>query len=65
MSQKQCKKCKRSLPDGYKYKYCENCRNERAKQVRNIGKTALGVAVMVGGTTVTILSKGKINPNKK
>lgn len=65
MSQKQCKKCKRSLPDGYKYKYCENCRNERTKQVRNIGKTALGVAVMVGGTTVTILSKGKINPNKK
>ena len=32
---------------------------------KRAGKAALGVVVMVGGTAVTVLSKGKINPNKK
>ena len=67
MSQKLCKnkKCQRPLPEGYKYKYCEHCRSERAQQIKRAGKAALGVVVMVGGTAVTVLTKGKINPNKK
>ena len=44
---------------------CEHCRSERAQQIKRAGKAALGVVVMVGGTAVTVLSKGKINPNKK
>lgn len=61
MSQKLCKnkKCQRPLPEGYKYKYCEHCRSERAQQIKRAGKAALGVVVMVGGTAVTVLSKGK------
>lgn len=58
MSQKLCKnkKCQRPLPEGYKYKYCEHCRSERAQQIKRAGKAALGVVVMVGGTAVTVLS---------
>lgn len=57
MSQKLCKnkKCQRPLPEGYKYKYCEHCRSERAQQIKRAGKAALGVVVMVGGTAVTVL----------
>lgn len=66
MSQKLCKnkKCQRPLPEGYKYKYCEHCRSERAQQIKRAGKAALGVVVMVGGTAVTVLTKGKINPTR-
>ncbi len=67
MEQKKCKnkKCQRPLPEGYKHKYCENCRNEQAKQVKEVGKAALSLAVLVGGTVVTVVTKGRINPNKK
>lgn len=67
MEQRKCKnkKCQRLLPDGYKHKYCENCRNEQAKHFKDACKGALGVAVMIGGTAVTIATKGKIKPTKK
>ena len=66
MEQKVCKnkKCQKPLPVGYKHKYCESCRNEQAKQVKDLGKAALGLAAMVGGTLVAVATKGKINPNK-
>lgn len=67
VEQKICKnkKCQRPLPEGYKHKYCESCRNSRAKHFKDGCKGALGVAVMIGGTAITIATKGKINPNKK
>lgn len=67
MEQKKCKnkKCQRPLPEGYKHKYCENCRNEQAKQVKEVGKAVLSLAVLVSGTVVTVVTKGRINPNKK
>lgn len=59
MKQKQCKnkKCRRILPDGYKYKYCENCRNEQAKKFRNECKGALGIVLSVG---LVVVTKGRI-----
>lgn len=41
MSQKLCKnkKCQRPLPEGYKYKYCEHCRSERAQQIKKSWKS--------------------------
>ena len=54
------KKCQRSLPEGYKHKYCENCRNEHAKKLKDTGKAFAGVAVLA----VSILSSGKINLKK-
>ena len=67
MEQRRCKnkKCQRTLPEGYKHKYCESCRNKRAKHFKDGCKSALGLAVMVSGTAAAIITKGKINPNKK
>lgn len=64
--EKKCKnkKCQRPLPEGYKHKYCENCRNEHVKRIKDTGKAALGVVVLVGSTALTIATKGKINPKK-
>ena len=63
MEQKKCKnkKCKRLLPEDYKYKYCENCRNKQMEQ----SKKLLGLVFLAGGTVVSVITKGKINPNKK
>ena len=60
--EKKCKnkKCRRPLPEDYKYKLCEHCRNEKAKEIKDIGKAALGVVVMFAGTAVSVLlGKGK------
>ena len=60
MEQKRCKnkKCQRILPEGYKHKYCENCRNEYAKQIKEGCKGALGLALTVG---LAVITKGKID----
>lgn len=55
------KKCQRPLPEGYKHKYCENCRNKQVNRIKDAGKA---VAVFVGGTALTIATKGRINPKK-
>ena len=62
MEQKRCKnkKCQRILPDSYKHKYCENCRNEQAKKFKNGCKGALSIALSVG---LAVITKGKINSN--
>lgn len=60
MEQKVCKnkKCQKSLPVGYKHRYCENCRNEQAKQVKDFGKAALSLALVIG-STITMAAKNK------
>lgn len=67
VKQRKCKnpKCPRLLPDGYEHQYCERCRNSRVAHLKSGGKVVLGLAVMVGGTAVTIATKGKINLTKK
>ncbi|MDD2216223.1 MAG: hypothetical protein PHE41_06615 [Eubacteriales bacterium] len=66
MEIKKCKnkKCQRPLPEGYKHKHCENCRNKCVKRIKDAGKAVAGVVVFVGGTALTIVTKGKINPKK-
>ena len=56
MENKKCKnkKCQRSLPEGYKHRYCENCRNNHIKDIKNIGKGTLGVASLA---VVAVFSK--------
>lgn len=48
MENKVCKnkKCLKPLPEGYKHKYCEACRNQQAQKVKNGFKAAAGVAGM-------------------
>lgn len=47
------KKCQRPLPEGYKHKYCENCRNEHVKRIKDAAKATLSVAVVVVGTALS------------
>lgn len=62
METKNCKskKCQRPLPEGYKHRYCENCRNEQIKQIKDIGKATLGLVIFAGGTALTVVTRGKI-----
>lgn len=66
MEIKKCKnkKCQRSLPKTYKHKYCEKCRNEHVKQIKDLGKAAMAVGVIVVGPAVAAITKGKINIKK-
>ena len=64
MDDKSYNECHRALPEGYKYKCCESCRNKQAKKFKDGCKGALGVAVMFGATAVAIITKGNINPHK-
>ena len=60
METKKCKnkKCQRPLPKEYKYKYCENCRNEKVNSVKKIIKN-VGSGVLVLGAILTRNIKGK------
>ena len=60
METKKCKnkKCQRPLPKEYKYKYCENCRNEQVNSVKKIIKN-VGSGVLVLGDILTRNIKGK------
>ena len=56
------KKCLKPLPEGYKHKYCEACRNQQAQKVKNGFKAAAGVAGTVAGVVVTVVTAGKVKP---
>ena len=60
METKKCKnkKCQRPLPKEYKYKYCENCRNEQVNSVKKIIKD-VGSGVLVLRAILTRNIKGK------
>ena len=56
------KKCLKPLPEGYKHKYCEACRNQQAQKVKNGFKAAASVAVTVACVVVTVVTAGKVKP---
>lgn len=62
MENKVCKKCQKSLPEGYKHKKCESCRNAQVQDVKNGLKATVGVAGVVASFAVVILAKGEVNP---
>lgn len=55
------KKCQKCLPEGYKHRYCENCRNEHIKQIKDAGTGIASVAIC---TVLAVFTKGKINLKK-
>lgn len=67
METKYCKNknCKRPLPEGYKHKYCENCRGKQAEDVKKGGLGLLGVLGIVASVAVAVATKGKIKPKDK
>lgn len=54
------KNCQKVLPSGYKYRYCEACRNKQAEKV----KKGIGIGAVVGGVVVALVTRGKINFKK-
>lgn len=64
MENKVCKKCQKKLPEGYKHKKCEACRNAQVQGVKNGLKAATGVAGAVASFAVVVVTKGKVNPKK-
>lgn len=54
-------KCQKSLPADYPHKYCEACRNNQAKAVKNVGESLAAIVTVLFGAAVT---GGKIK-NKK
>ena len=56
------KKCQKPLPEGYKHRYCEACRNQHAQAAKNAGKVVLGAASTLASIAVVVVTKGKINP---
>lgn len=58
----ECKKCKRPLTKGTKYKTCQNCRGKKAQGIKDAGKALLAA----GGTlALFVVTKGKFNPKGK
>ena len=64
MENKVCKKCQKPLPEGYKHKKCESCRNAQVQGVKNGLKATVGVAGAVASFAVVVVTKGKVNPKK-
>ena len=64
MENKVCKKCQKSLPEGYKHKRCDSCRKAQVQGVKNGLKATVGVAGAVASFAVVILTKGEVNPKK-
>ena len=64
MENKLCKKCQRVLPDGYKYKKCEHCRNTQVHGIKNGLKAVAGVASTVAGIVAFVVTKGKSGSKK-
>ena len=59
MEQKTCKKCGKILPEDYKYKCCEACRNDRVHGIKKIGKVAGSALGLAATTVVAIIVKKK------
>ena len=53
------KKCQKVLPSGYKYKYCEACRNKRAHTTKNVLKGVGVGAATAAGIAAAIISHGE------
>lgn len=62
MENKVCKKCQKPLPDGYKHKKCESCRNEQVQGIKKGLKAAVGLVGTIGSFAIVVVTKGKINP---
>ncbi len=64
MENKECIKCKKTLPEDYKYKKCEACRNAQVQGVKKGLKLVGGVVGTVACVAVAFVTNGKINPKR-
>lgn len=59
------KNCKKILPKGYKYEYCEACQNQQAHTAKNVFKGVLAGMGTMASIALVIITKGKIDLKKK
>lgn len=64
MEHRLCKKCKRPLPDNYKNKYCENCQNMRAEQIRKMSSRLVKCG-LTALTFIGLAAKGLLKKNDR
>ena len=57
MEKNVCKKCKKTLPEGYKYDKCEACRNKLADGIKKGLKVVAGVAGIVIVAVIPFINK--------
>ena len=69
MIEKTCKKCKKILPEGYKYSRCEACRTAQVQKAKDVVKTVSGVIIaavsIVGAVGATLAKKDDNEPEQK
>lgn len=58
------KNCQKILPEGYKHKYCEACRNQHAHVAKNVLKGIGAGAATALSVAVVVVTGGRINPKK-
>lgn len=56
------KDCPTILPEGYKYKYCEHCRNKRVEMAKKAVLSVGGIAV---SGVLMVVTKGKVKIDVK
>ena len=59
-----CKKCQKPLPEGYKHKYCEACRNQYAQTTKNALKWFGACAATTVSAIMVVITKWKIDPKE-
>lgn len=59
------KNCQKPLPEGYKHKRCEACRNQIAQNVKDGLKAVGGIAVTLGCIALTVVTSGKVDLTNK
>ena len=66
MENKVCKnkKCQKQLPENYKYKYCEACRNRQVDRLKKGGKTVVSFGLTIASIAL-ILTNGDKNQDNK
>ena len=65
MNHSICKGCHKPLPDGYRHKKCESCRNKTIQNIKTCGSAFLSIAVFAGSTVIALATKGGVNLNSK
>ncbi len=53
-----CKDCHKPLPEDYKYKYCEACRNKKVETAKHVIMGVFGVGATIGAGIMLVL-KGR------
>lgn len=64
-----CKKCHKELPEGYKYKTCEACRNKQIQAIKDgfirLGKGAVFAVGILGTAAGAFVLKDKMTNEKE